>query len=677
MTSPSATDLDAPATPQRPGWAPLPWMVWAITALVSLGVAAAVAGILWAPSDDGLPDAGALVVDGLPLLRLVGLGAGITMLGAALHVLVLDPASPGPAGRPDRTARRGLRIAAIAAIVLAVSSVVGALMALADVLGVPLQQAIDPPILVTFLWYVEVSRALLLTAALAGAVAAALWQVRTLGAAAVWCGIGVVAVGVPSLTGHAAGLGSHSVALVSGFLHAVTASVWTGGVLSLGVSAMQRDPALGQRIRRFGPVAIGAVAVLAVSGFASAAARMDSLGELLSTTYGRMVLVKILALVAAGAAGLLVRRARAQGVRPARMLVEVVPLGIAVGVAVVLARTPFPRQPVALPSYAEELLGYLFPPAPTWRSVVLGWHADWVWLAVAVIGVGAYVAGFVVLRSRGDSWPVGRLVSWVGGWLVIVWATCGGVALYAPLSFSLHMVSHMALSMMAPILLVLGGPITLTLRALPPAQGEGRGLREWIVWALHTPVTRVLTHPVVVLFLYTVGLYGLYYTSRYADLMASHLGHLAMQVHFLLVGYLFYWVVIGVDISPRRLGYPVKLGLLMGALVLHSFFALPMMMTAEPMVPGWYALVRAPWMTDPLGDSHVAGGIAWAFGEIPALIVAFVLALQWARSDDREARRRDRRADRDGDAELRDYNERLARLSSPQDQPEEPNQPGE
>lgn len=672
-TSPSSTDLGAPPPTQGPGWAPLPWMVWAITALVSLGVAAAVAGILWAPSGEGLPDAGALVVDGLPLLRLVALLAGATMLGAALHVLVMDPASPGPQGRPDRAAARGLRVAAIAAIVLAVASVVGALMALADVLGVPLQQAVDVQVMVTFLWYVEVSRALLLTAVLAGVVASALWQVRTLGAAAVWCGIGAVAVGVPSLTGHAAGLGSHSVALVSGFLHTVAASLWTGGVLSLAVSAALRDPALSGRIRRFGAVAIGSVAVLAVSGLASAAARMDSVGELVSTTYGRMVLVKIAALLAAGTAGLLVRRARTRGggLRPARMLVELVPLGIALGVAVVLARTPFPREPVTLPSFGEELVGYPYPPAPTWQSVVLGWRADWVWLAAALVAVGAYVAGFVVLRSRGDGWPVGRLVSWVLGWSVIVWATNAGVAVYAPLSFSLHMVAHMALSMMAPILLVLGGPITLTLRALPPSGGPGRGLREWIVWALHTPVTKVLTHPAVVLLLYTAGLYGLYYTSFYADLMSSHLGHLAMQVHFLLVGYLFYWVVIGVDVAPRRLGYPAKLALLMGALVLHSFFAIPMMMTSTPMVPGWYTLVQAPWLTDALADSHVAGGIAWAFGEIPTLVVAFVLAVQWARSDDREARRKDRRAERDGDAELNDYNERLARLTVRPDDPQD------
>ena len=110
---------------------------------------------------------------------------------------------------------------------------------------------------------------------------------------------------------------------------------------------------------------------------------------------------------------------------------------------------------------------------------------------------------------------------------------------------------------------------------IPAATGGARGPREWIIWGLHSPVTRFVTHPLYVLFIYTVGLYGLYYTSLYATLMSSHLGHFAMQVHFLAAGYLFYWVVIGVDAGPRRLGYPARLILLMASLVIHSFFAVP------------------------------------------------------------------------------------------------------
>jgi putative copper resistance protein D len=419
-----------------------------------------------------------------------------------------------------------------------------------------------------------------------------------------------------------------------------------------------------ERVRRFGVIAIVSVATLALTGFASAATRMDSVSQLVSTEYGRIVLAKIVALVAAGLLGWAARRSSRAGHGRSRMMAELVPLGAALGLAVVLARSAFPRSEVQLPSLGEDLIGYLYPPAPTFTSVALGWHPDWVWLTAALLAIGVYLAGFLLLLRRGDAWPVGRLVGWVLGWLVVIWATSGGVAWYAPVSFTLHMVSHMVLAMLAPVLLVLGGPITLALRVIPPATGGQRGPREWITWALHSPVTRFVTHPLYVLFIYTVGLYGLYYTSLYASLMSSHLGHFAMQVHFLAAGYLFYWVVIGVDAGPRRLDYPAKLILLMASLVIHSFFAVPMMMTETPMVPDWYALVTPPWLTDAVADTNNAGAIAWGFGEIPTLVVAVVLGVQWARSDDREARRADRRADLDGDSQLRAYNERLARLSA-------------
>jgi len=644
----------------------LPRLLWGAAALLAMAGAAITMGIGWAPVADGLPDAGRLVVDGLPALRLLTLLSGGLLLGFTLSAVALDPGAAGPsAGVLTRAGRRDLRIAVAAAGLMGVGALLVALFTLADVLGLPLGEALSPAIVATYLWDVEVSRAFLVTAVLGLAVAAGLSGVRSLGAAAVWGAVAAVAVGIPSLTGHAAGLGGHSLALISGFVHTIAASVWGGGVVALATHAVQRVPNLRERIRRFGVVAIISVLTIAVTGVAAAATRLQSPDELVTTAYGRMVLAKVVALAVAGGMGLMVRRAwRAggAGVGPARMLIEVGCLGVALGLAVVLARSPFPRQPIALPSFGEDLIGYPYPPAPTFARVAFGWHPDWVWLTAALLAIAVYAAGYWILRRRGDSWPVGRLVSWTFGWLVVIWATCAGVGWYAPVSFTLHMISHMALAMLAPVFLVMGGPITLALRVIPAAPGGARGPREWITWALHSPVTRFVTHPAYVLFIYTVGLYGLYYTGLYTTLMSSHLGHFAMQVHFLAAGYLFYWVVIGVDQGPRRLGYPARLILLMASLVIHSFFAVPMMMTEVPMVQGWYDLVRPEWLTDPLQDTRIAGAIAWGFGELPTLVVAMALGIQWARSDEREARRGDRRADLDGDAELRAYNERLARL---------------
>jgi putative copper resistance protein D len=655
------TRKSAAAAAGRP--ALLPRLLWSVAALAALAAAAVAAGVRWQPVGDGLPDAGRLVVDGLPVLRLVSLLAGGAMVGFGLSAVALDP---GARDGVTRAGRADLVVASVSAFVMGATGLLFALFTLADVLGIGLAELTAPGLVGTYLWDVEVSRAFLIAAALALVAGTGFALVRSLGGAAGWLAVGLVAVGIPSLTGHAAGLGGHSLALISGFLHSMAAAVWGGGVVALATHAVRRSPQMGERVRRFGVVAIVSVATLALTGLASAATRMDSASQLLTTPYGRMVLAKIIALAVAVLLGGIVRRAwrSGAGTGSGRLLAEVVALGSALGLAVVLARSAFPRQPITLPTLGEDLIGYVYPPAPTFSRVALGWHPDWVWLTAALLAMALYITAYLLLRRRGDSWPVMRLVSWVLGWGVVIWATCAGVAWYAPVSFTLHMISHMALAMLAPVFLVLGAPITLALRVIPAATGGARGPREWITWALHSPVTRFVTHPLYVLFIYTVGLYGLYYTGLYATLMSSHLGHFVMQVHFLAAGYLFYWVVIGVDAGPRRLGYPARLILLMASLVIHSFFAVPMMMTEVPMVPEWYALVSPPWLTDQLQDTRTAGAIAWGFGEIPTLVVAIVLGFQWAKSDEREARRMDRRADLDGDAELSAYNARLARMNA-------------
>ena len=272
--------------------------------------------------------------------------------------------------------------------------------------------------------------------------------------------------------------------------------------------------------------------------------------------------------------------------------------------------------------------------------------------------------GFLRIRKAGIHWPVMRLVSWLGGISVVIWCTNAGIATYAQVSVGLHMTQHMVLTMLGPILLVLGAPATLALRALKPSTNGERGLREWLVWFLHSPITRVLTNPFYVFIVYVIGLYGLYMTPLFGWLMGSHVGHVVMQTHFIISGYLFYWVLIGIDPRPRPLPYWGRLLLLLLALAVHGFFAVAFMMGTTPMAVEWYGVVRPDWITDPLRDTLLGGQVTWGLSEIPSLIVLIAIAVQWSRSDEREAKRKDRQAERDGDAELDAYNAYLASLNS-------------
>jgi len=233
-----------------------------------------------------------------------------------------------------------------------------------------------------------------------------------------------------------------------------------------------------------------------------------------------------------------------------------------------------------------------------------------------------------------------------------------------PAMFSMHMVAHMLLSMLVPILLVLGAPMTLALRALPTAgRGEPPGPREWLLAALHSRVSRFLTHPIVATVVFVVGFYGLYLGGVFDAAVSNHAAHVLMNVHFLLSGYLFYWVVIGVDPTPRQIPQLGKVAMVFASLPLHAFFGVVLMGMQTVLGETFYRSLGLTWHSDLLGDQRLGGGIAWAAGEIPLVVVMIALLIQWRRSDQRTAKRLDRAADRDDDAELAAYNAMLAELA--------------
>ena len=189
-----------------------------------------------------------------------------------------------------------------------------------------------------------------------------------------------------------------------------------------------------------------------------------------------------------------------------------------------------------------------------------------------------------------------------------------------------------------------------------------RGGREWILIAVHSRVGTVLANPIVSAVLFAGSLVVFYYSPLFGWATTDHLGHEWMTAHFLVTGYLFVQSLIGVDPVPFRFPYPIRLLILLATMAFHAFFGLALILGTGLLLSDWYGAMG--WGTSALADQQAGGGIAWSVGEIPTLVLAVVVAISWARSDDREARRSDRRADRTGDAELAAYNEMLGRLRS-------------
>jgi cytochrome c oxidase assembly factor CtaG len=644
-------------------------------ALIALGVVAmafglVVAGGSYQPGLPGLPDSGPVVGWGLPILRTLTDIAAVVTVGWLLAATVLDPS--GKNGVVSKTGRADLVRATWCAAIWAVLALVQMMFELAYVLGLPLSEAMSADQISTFVNEIPATRALFVMAILAVVVAIGSLLTSTTGAGAAWLIISVAAATLPALAGHSSGLGDHALATTCGVAHVVSVVVWMGGLAALAVHAMRRDIPLQRAVQRFSTIALVAILLAAASGFGNAYTRLDSASQLFTTGYGQVLLLKTGLIVGLAIIGWTMRQniigtlGNASRVQVfARIAgLELAIMTVALGLGVALASSPTPRIAVDLPSYGESLLGFPYPPAPTFWSVVGGFHLDPLFFTASLIAGALYIAGVVRLRRRGDAWPFMRTVSWVAGLLVVIWCTSSGISLYAQVTVGLHMLQHMTMTMLGPIFLVMGAPATLALRALKPARGNERGPREWLVWFLHSWLTRVLTNPFFVFFIFALGLYGLYMTPLFGWLMGSHVGHVAMQLHFLFAGYLFYWVLIGIDPRPKPLPYWARLLLLLVAMAVHAFFSVVLMMGTTPMAVEWYGIVRPPWITNPLLDTLQGGQVAWAVSEIPSLIVLLVISVQWSRSDEREATRNDRQADRDGDAELNAYNEQLAAMAA-------------
>jgi putative copper resistance protein D len=304
-------------------------------------------------------------------------------------------------------------------------------------------------------------------------------------------------------------------------------------------------------------------------------------------------------------------------------------------------------------------------PRFTLGTAFTDWELAPVLALLTLAAVGLYAVGVNKLYSRGDRWPVGRTIAFVAGIVAFVFATQSGLARYDTTLLSVHMVQHMILSMLVPILLVLGAPVTLALRALPAA-GRARppGPREWLLTGLHSPLARWLTNPLVTLPLFVGSYYVLYFSGLFAAALPVHAAHVFMNLHFLVTGFLFFWPLIGIDPAPRRLPPAARLGVVFASVPFHAFFGVALMSAGTVIGGGFYRALALPWVTDPLRDQQLGGGLAWASGELPLVLVVIVLLVQWSRQDERSARRDDRRADADGDADLEAYNAMLRRLAT-------------
>lgn len=495
-----------------------------------------------------------------------------------------------------------------------------------------------------------------------------IYMVKRSGGALLLLLVSLIGVVAPFFESHSGDAGMHGLAIGSIVFHIAAIGLWIGGLVAL----LLVEPEVRKVVLpRFSQIALWLSIIVIVTGSANSWTRMNFTSAW-NSSYATVLIIKI-ALVVAVIALAAYFRSRYARLGLSRRLIGL-EVGLLASISLVgswLSRTEPPLRGDLLSSddlRALAITGLRFPEEPSLWRVTIAYEADGIILGALILAVALYIAGVVRLSRNGVKWPVGRTIAFALGISVIDFATSGGLGVYSFFSFSHHMIAHMLLGMIAPIGIVLSAPITLALRALPAGRDSNeRGPRGLLTAIMSSRLVAIWSNPIVALAIFDGSLFALYFTPLFDLLMGSHLGHIAMSVHFLLAGILFFHVIIGIDPRPREYPFIFRIVTLFAAMSIHAFFSISLLSYSTVIGRDYYETLSTPWVTDLLADQRIGASFGWAMGEIPILLSLVATFIQWMRSDKREAARIERRSklakSRGEKDELEQYNDFLAELA--------------
>ena len=533
---------------------------------------------------------------------------------------------------------------------------------LASILEISLADAIDLTMLRSFATQISLGKFLSIQAMGALVVAIAVPRLRRVSYTSIFFLIALAAISGPVFQSHTASSGSHLIAIGTLIVHVVALSLWVGG-LSAILICKELDRA--ESLMRFSQLAQWSVVIVISSGVINAWIRMN-FRDAWSGSYALLLIEKVILTLGILLIAIFVRR-RLQESISGLLTFEFSLMVLTIFIGTLLSNSFPPARPGKIDP-VEALVGLSFPGTPTLRTWIFEYQPDALVLALLILALALYLKGVRVLFKRGDRWPIGRTISFIIGLLIVNYAINGAVGVYSHFGFSYHMIEHMILGMIAPIALVLSAPITLALRTLPIGRdSDEEGVRGILIRLLHSRYAKIMTNPVVALLIFDGSLFALYFTGLFGTLMGSHLGHLFMNLHFLLAGALFFHVIVGVDPNPNRPPNIVRMVILFAAMSIHAFFSIALMSATTLLDGGYYTLIGNPMKLNLLENQYTGGAIGWAMGEIPILIALTAVFIQWMREDRKETERIDRnsaRASAMGEADdLKKYNDYLADLA--------------
>jgi putative membrane protein len=226
-----------------------------------------------------------------------------------------------------------------------------------------------------------------------------------------------------------------------------------------------------------------------------------------------------------------------------------------------------------------------------------------------LLAAGLYIFCTVYSNRCCKKWPFYRTACWGGGVFCTLAVVGGPLANRSHMDFRAHMIGHLLLGMLAPLLMVLAAPMMLFLRTLPVA------LARDLSRVLKSRPVRIVSDPIVAALLNVGGLWILYTYGLYVGMQHNLFLHIFIHFHVFLAGYLFTLAMISVDPAPHRPGFVYRAIVLALASGGHAILAK-------------YIYVQPPSGV-PVLQAEMGGMIMYYGGDIIDIIMIIILCFQW------------------------------------------------
>jgi putative copper resistance protein D len=296
---------------------------------------------------------------------------------------------------------------------------------------------------------------------------------------------------------------------------------------------------------------------------------------------------------------------------------------------------------------------------PTLASLALNWQLE----PLVAVTLLVFAIGWLVLIRRvrrlhpEHPVPLVRTLAFFGGLATIAIALQSGIARYDTTLFSLHMIQHLLLMLVAAPLLALSAPVTQVLRASSPRIRQG-----WLIPLLHSKPVEAIGHPVVAALTFAVVVWGSHFTGLFELALEDQGVHQLEHVAYLAAAMIFWWPVIAADPARHRMAFPVRALYLLVQVPVNSFLGMAFVFAPAPLY-AHYANLGSPYGIDALADQQAAGGIMWLAGDVVFIAGILGIIAAWMRHEQRDEPAAERRFEVERVA-LRERADRLARTKA-------------